>query len=114
MAQINLNKKVFEKNQYKKVIDTSFTQLSVPTPATASVTPTDIPGFFQTYNQIFFDIPKFGDTNSHEYIIKTSQEYAGTFQGDNIQALIDEITFLREQNLELNQQIQDLSNSIPK
>ena len=67
------------------------------------------------YNQLFFDIPKLGDTNSHEYLIKTSQEYVGSsFQSDNIQALIDEVTFLRQQNLDLTTQIQTLSNSLPK
>jgi len=32
MENINLNKKVYNKDQYEKVIDTSFTQLNVPEP----------------------------------------------------------------------------------
>lgn len=117
MAQIDLNKKVFEKRQYQKVIDTSFNQLSpnIPIPTVDVVKIADVPGFFQSYNQLFFDIPKFGDVNSHEYIIKTSQTYVGTsFMDEDMQALIDEVTFLRQQNLDLNDQLQTLSNSLPK
>lgn len=32
MENINLNKKVYNKDQYEKIIDTSFTQLNTPEP----------------------------------------------------------------------------------
>lgn len=104
--QVNLTKQVYDKNQYQKVIDTSFTQLVQPTVSTGSALPT-VNEFFDYYNQLFFDIPKFGETNSHEYLIKTSQEYIGTstLVNDEIQALIDEITELRQENLDLQQQL---------
>ena len=108
MAQpVTLQKQVYDKNQYQKVIDTSFSQLVQPTSNnTGSVLPS-IDEFFTYYNQLFFDIPKFGVTNSHEYLIKTSQEYIGTSNiiNDEIQALIDEVTQLRQENLELQQQL---------
>ena len=109
MAQsVTLQKQVYNKNQYQKVIDTSFTQLvSIPPVSpTASVLPS-VSEFFVYYNQLFFDIPKFGEVNSHEYLIQTSQEYIGTSNtiNDEIQALIDEVTELRQENLELQQQI---------
>jgi hypothetical protein len=105
--QVNLIKQVYDKNQYQKVIDTSFTQLVQPTIVpTGSALPT-VNQFFEYYNQLFFDIPKFGEVNSHEYLIKTSQEYVGTSNvvNDEIQALIDEITELRQENLDLQQQL---------
>ncbi len=104
--QIKLTKQVYDKNQYQKVIDTSFTQLVQPTASTGSVLPT-VDQFFEYYNQLFFDIPKFGETNSHEYLIKTSQEYIGISNvvNDEIQALIDEVTELRQENLDLQQQL---------
>jgi len=105
--QIKLTKQVYDKNQYQKVIDTSFTQLVQPVSAfTGSTLPT-VNQFFDYYNQLFFDIPKFGETNSHEYLIKTSQEYIGISNvvNDEIQALIDEITELRQENLDLQQQL---------
>ena len=107
MEQVNLNKSVFEKRQYEKVIDTSFTQLVQPA-ATSSVVPPSISvaEFFTNYQTLFFEIPKYGATNSHEYLIKTSQAYAGDFNNDDtIQALIEEVTSLRQENLDLQQQI---------
>ena len=105
--QVKLVKRVYDKNQYQKVIDTSFTQLVQPTTAATGSTLPSVNQFFDYYNQLFFDIPKFGETNSHEYLIKTSQEYIGITNvvNDEIQALISEITELRQENLELQQQL---------
>jgi len=105
--QIKLTKQVYDKNQYQKVIDTSFTQLVQPaTQDTGSALPS-VNQFFDFYNQLFFDIPKFGETNSHEYLIKTSTEYIGASSvvNDELQALIDEFTGLRQENLDLQQQL---------
>jgi hypothetical protein len=105
--QVTLTKQVYDKNQYQKVIDTSFTQLVQPTTIATGSTLLSVNQFFDYYNQLFFDIPKFGETNSHEYLIKTSQEYIGVSNvvNDEVQALINEITELRQDNLELQQQL---------
>lgn len=111
--QINLNKTVYSKTQYQKVIDTSFTQLIQPQVTSSIVPPSvSVDEFFQNYQQIFFQIPKFGDVNSHEYLIKTSQEYVGSSNvtDDTIQALIEEVTQLRQENITLQQQL--ISGSI--
>ena len=105
--QIVLTKLVYDKNQYQKVIDTTFTQLVQPVlQVTGSALPT-VNEFFDYYNQLFFDIPKFGEINSHEYLIKTSTEYIGASSvvNDELQALIDEVTELRQENLDLQQQL---------
>lgn len=112
MIQVNLIKDKKDKGQYEKVINTSFTQLVLPT--TSSIDNTiSIQQFFQYYNELFFTIPKFGGINSHEYLVKTSADYID-FQTTNneLEALIDEITYLREQNLELNQQILNITGSV--
>lgn len=105
---IILNKNNYVKTQYERVIDTSFTQLNL-TPIEPQLPKNiTVPEFFEYYKQIFFLIPKFGDTDSHNYLIKTSQEYIGDNGNDNddiTQALIQEITSLREENLQLQQQI---------
>jgi hypothetical protein len=118
METLNLSKKIYSKNQYDRVIDTDFSQLA----SSPSIANTDlnvvspaasISEFFANYKQIFFTIPKLGATDSHEYLIKTSAEYIGTNPASNeINALIDEINILQQQNLELNQQIIDLQ--LPK
>ena len=107
MEKVALSKTVFEKRQYEKVIPTSFTQLTIQKQelVKAQVLPT-ISEFFNFYNQLFFNIPQFGSTNSHEYLIKQSSQYVGVQQtNDDVQALLDEIDSLRTQNLELSQQI---------
>jgi hypothetical protein len=113
MEQINLSKKEYAKNQYEKVIDTTFSQLA--TTSTFTVTSSieaQLSAFFASYDQLFYDIPKFGNTISHEYLIKTSIEYIDyTPINDDIQALIDEINSLQRQNLELNQQLVNLQVS---
>jgi len=58
--------------------------------------------FFENYNEIFYEIPATGETNSHEYLVKTSGEYIDFDENSEIiQALQEEINALREQNLEL-------------
>jgi len=117
MEQVNLTKKVYTKSQYEKVIDTKFSQLAITVPPSpqSSITEdysNDINKFFDDYNRLFYVIPKTGETNSHEYLIKTSTEYiAYTPVNNDIQALIEEINQLQRQNLELNQQIVNLAIS---
>lgn len=114
MEILNLNKKVYSKNQYEKVIDTKFSQLANTISLTNNEIPVEIKiqEFFQNYQQLFFDIPKTGEINSHEYLIKTSSEYINYVPvNDDIIALIDEINLLQQQNLELNQRLIDLQVS---
>lgn len=108
---VPLNKKLYAKNQYERVIDTKFSQL-VTTPSQTEGPTISINDFFQYYNQLFFQIPKEGEINSHEYLIKTSSEYIN-FEpmNEDIQALIDEINLLQQTNLELNQQLIELQTT---
>ena len=106
MENITPNKLVYDKSQYERVINTSFSQLVQPQ-ITSSLPTITVAEFFQNYQELFFSIPKFGDTNSHEYLVKTSGEYIGsTNTNDNlIQALIDETNQLRQENFDLQQQL---------
>jgi hypothetical protein len=105
MANISLNRQVFDKQQFENTVDTSFTQLNIPVTSSTTTTPPTIEQFFDFYNQLFYQIPKLGDTNSHSYLVKTSGEYIGNTQNDDvIQALIDEINVLRQQVLDLQTQ----------
>lgn len=113
MTKLSLNKTVHELNQYKKVIDTEFTQLKQPVQAQPEVSTDDkISKFFNDYQDLFYDIPKEGETNSHTYLIKQSSDYVDNQVIDeDVQALLDEIASLREENLELQQQVIDLSTN---
>ena len=87
MAEITLNKTILNKDQYVKVIDTSFALNAPPIPIQDTIT---VGQFFQLYDNLFYDIPAEGDTNSHAYLIKTSGEYIGAEAiNEEIQVLLD-------------------------
>jgi hypothetical protein len=110
MANYSLNRTVFNKEAYKNTVDTSFAQIPIPPPPLEDTI--TVSEFFDLYNAIFYDIPSNGTTNSHEYLVKTSGEYINFEQNDeDIQALLDEITSLRQENLELVQQVISLQIS---
>jgi len=105
MEKINFKKQVFPKAQVEATIDTQFTQLVPTTTTTPTVFVPTIDEFFRYYQELFYQIPKFGETNSHAYLVKTSGEYIGGNQtNDALDALIEEINTLRIENLQLQQQ----------
>jgi len=77
--QVILNKETYSKPQYERTINTSFTQLGVTTQADAPVLPT-VDEFFQYYTELFYQIPKEGAINSHQYLVEQSSTYVGQQQ----------------------------------
>ena len=97
---INLNKEVFNKRDYQKTINTSFTQLDVPSVQEQLTQQTTVSEFFNLYNELFYEIPAEGETNSHAFLIRTSTEYINFDEvNEEIAALRAEITSLREELL---------------
>jgi hypothetical protein len=92
---------VYSKTEYPKIIDTSFNQLGVTSVPNQIEETFTVEEFFVKYNELFYEIPAFGDTNSHEYLVKTSGEYIN-FDQDNdiINALQREIAQLRQDLLQ--------------
>jgi hypothetical protein len=106
--KINLNKNVFNKQDFLNTVNTSFTQLVLP--ITLEVPIFTVDDFFVQYENLFFQIPKEGDINSHQYLVERSGAYIEFNRvNEEIQALLEEITQLRQENLELNQAIADIS-----
>ena len=103
---IIFNEQVYNKNDYQKIIDTSFTQLGVQTIQQQLTAQPNVEEFFSLYNELFYNIPELGNTNSHEYLIKTSSEYIG-FEANNeeIAALQAEIAQLRIELLDYQKQV---------
>ena len=98
-TRIDLNRIVYNKSEYKKTIDTSFSQLTPPSPEVDEVDSITVEQFFQAYNNLFFEIPKTG-INSHNELIQTSTEYIGDEQSnDELDALFQEINNLRAELL---------------
>lgn len=110
-SRLKLTKKLYNKEAYLNTIDTSFTELVFIPPE--PILPPTIDEFFSLYEELFYDIPKEGEINSHEYLIKQSTDYIGSAViTEDIQALLDEITALRQENLELQQNIVDLTATV--
>jgi len=107
MANLPLVKQVFEKKAFNDTINTTFTELTSSAVVSTSSFIPSVTEFFDYYQALFYQIPKFGDTNSHQYLVISSQDYIGSEAGGNevVDALISEVTILRQENLELQQQI---------
>ena len=109
MANIGIQTTVVGSN-YDKVIDTEFKTFGVNN--NAGITQISLEQFFQNYDELFYQIPKEGDSNSHNFILNKTIEYLGVRLADDesIQTLLDEVAFLRRQILEDNKTIAETLN----
>ena len=111
---VDIKLTTYNRNQFNKAVNTEFTQFnsSNETPEQEAAETIDLPGFFQAYDRLFLEIPKQGETNSHQYITNRSGEYAGGEEiSAEVQALTAEVTQLREDNILLQQQIIQLADT---
>ena len=94
--RLDLIKDVFNKAEYIKTIDTSFNEFGAVSITEDQQLQPSVEEFFGLYNSLFYDIPALGETNSHQYLIRTSGEYINFDEvNDEIQALQAEIAQLR-------------------
>ena len=107
---VNLKRTVFDKAKFNETVDTNFTQLqSELDPQFFDLSLATQEDFWSLYEKFFYEIPKLGDINSHEYLVKTSGEYIDYQpQKEEIEALLEEIAELRTENLEVRQEIADV------
>lgn len=111
--KVNIEVVGYNRPELSKTVDTQFTELITPTAVveTATTLPT-VAEFFQYYQDLFYQIPKTGDINSHEYLVKTSGEYIGGAEiNQEVQALQQEITQLRQENLQLQQSLVNITTA---
>ena len=100
--EVKLNKQVYGKVSYPKVVNTEFSQLVKPEQALVIEEPMTVAEFFAEYDRLFFEIPQRGNFGSHEELIKRSSSYIGvTGQSTEIQALLDEINAVLDSLLEV-------------
>ena len=107
MEKVNLRRQVFDKRKFNETVDTSFSQLGAQPidPSFFDINLATQEDFFTLYDKFFFDIPKEGDANSHAFLVQESSNYLGSeLVNEEIQALIQEISDLREENLTLLQE----------
>jgi len=119
MTIVKLDKTQYSKGQYDRVIDNTFTQLVDPAQLITQANNNNdlgvrLTNFFNDYRSLFFDIPQFGEINSHEYLIKESSAYID-FTDQNIAELLTEIDALRQEILSLTEEnIKLQTNNIPQ
>lgn len=98
---VDIKRKIFGKNSFSTVVDTSFSQL-IPQSKVNTITPEDkITTFFNTYDDIFYSLPLTGSTTSHLELANRSGEYLGLSYTD----AINELQTLREENAALKAKI---------
>ena len=110
---VNINRQVFNKSQFENTINTQFTELKpVQDPTFFDLSLATIEDFFTLYSTLFFEIPKEGETNSHNYLIRESIEYTNFIANqEEIDALLAEIEDLRIENTDLrNEQASLIEN----
>ena len=103
--RLDLRKEIFNKAQYIKTINTSFDELGNTSITEDLIVQPTVEEFFGLYNSLFYDIPALGETNSHEYLVKTSGEYINFNEvNEEIEALQAEIAQLRSDLLSAQMQ----------
>ena len=111
-SQIPIEKQVYNKVDFSRVIDTQFTQLINTEATPEEPLPPTVEEFFRLYDELFFEIPKEGEIDSHRYILEREAEYLGvSLETQDFQALLDEITNLRQELLDSQKALNDLQNS---
>ncbi len=110
MADISFNSNTFSRDDFEKLVDTRFKQLL--NPLTETDTSFTIEEFFTLYDDLFYQIPPEGDVQSHRFILNRTAEYLGVKinEESNIQALLDEITLLKQELLESNKSLGSINN----
>ena len=105
--EVRIKKSVYDKEEFKKVVDTEFKIFTQPVVIDTDLTVAEL---FEQYRKLYYEIPLQGN-DSHTTLIEESSKLV-EFEKDteNIQPLLDEISSLREQNQELNQQLFDFES----
>jgi hypothetical protein len=97
-----IQKTIYSLDGFNNVVDTSFSQLVKPLVKEKPITPDmTVTQFFNEYNVLFYDIPLSGSDESHLGLATRSLEYLGL----SIEDLQTEISNLREENIDLKNQI---------
>jgi hypothetical protein len=106
---ISFNKTVYDKVAADTVLNKSFKEFG-QSGQEASKT---VEQFFLDYEDLFYQIPAKGETNSHQYLVERSSEmYKDTSDLDSVQPLLDEINSLKNQLVVYEQTIIDLKTQL--
>lgn len=108
--RVRIQRQSYKREQIRTSLDTEFNVFKEVVEEQDTDTVDEV---FRLYDKLFYSIPVEGENRSHTYILERSSELANFDKStEEIQPLLDEITQLREQLLDANQQIFDLQNQL--
>ena len=99
--KVQIKKTIYSAANINNIISADFTQLARTTKETPVETDMSVNDFFSKYDELFYEIPLSGSDQSHLGLASRSLEYLGL----SIDDLQNEINFLREENVDLKNQI---------
>jgi|TARA_Y100000361_G_C10983292_1_gene250241 hypothetical protein len=103
MAEINIQKTVFNRTEFERVVDRNFKTFVPPVELVDTDTVAEL---FRLYNKLYLEIPLRNSNSSHEYLIRRSSELVDLDETDDqLQPLLDEIANLRAQLVDANEDV---------
>ncbi len=99
--QVKVQKVIYSLQEFNNVVNTQFSQLAKPITEQQVDLDKTVAEFFDDYNTLFYDIPLSGSDESHLGLATRSLEYLGI----SLEDLQTEIDTLREENIDLKNQI---------
>jgi hypothetical protein len=109
MSEIIKLEKTIYSNSINNVVDNRFNQLIPTQTSIESIPDLNVGEFFDQYNTLFFEIPPSGSDESHLGLATRSLEYLGV----SIEDLQSELDYLRQENVELKNQILQVTGLNP-
>jgi hypothetical protein len=101
--EVKIQKTVYDKGNYGKVVDRSFSSFKQEEEIPVFKSVDD---FFKDYEDLYLEMAIEGDEKSHRYLYERSGELLDIQNAEtDIQPLLDEIAELRQQLLEANNKI---------
>jgi hypothetical protein len=107
--QVSIQTTIYGLQSFNNAVNTNFSQLVKPLAANTTEKTFSVNDFFNEYNNLFLDIPLSGSDNSHLGLATRSLEFIGLSLDD----LQNEIDNLRQENVELKNQIIQITNTTP-
>jgi hypothetical protein len=109
MSEIVKIQKLIYSNNINTVVNNKFNQLIPTTTETTFKPDLTVDEFFQQYNNLFYNIPLSGSDESHLGLATKSLEYLGV----SLEDLQSEVDYLRQENVELKNQILQVTGLNP-
>jgi hypothetical protein len=103
---VEIKKTIYSLSNFNNTIDTKFSQLVNFSKDNLINNDASIDKFFNDYDELFYDIPLSGSDETHLGLASRSLEHLGL----SIEDLTNEINLLREENIDLKNQIVTMAN----